>query len=45
MRWLDLYQEMNEKLQGEGSKLHKEGQGSSGGQTDQDKSKRGNGGN
>ena len=38
-----LYQEMNEKLQGEGSKLHKEGQGSSGGHNDEDKSKKGNG--
>ena len=40
-----LYQEMNEKLEGEGSKLHKEGHGSSRGQNDEDKSKKGNGGN
>ena len=40
-----LYQERNEKLEGEGSKLHKEGQGSSGGHNDEDKSKKGNGGN
>ena len=40
-----LYQERNERLEGEGSKLHKEGQGSSGGQNDEDKSNKGNGGN
>jgi len=40
-----LYQERNERLEGEGSKLHKEGQGSSGGHNDEDKSKKGNGGN
>ena len=40
-----LYQERNEKLEGEGSKLHKEGQGSSGGHNDDDKSEKGNGGN
>ena len=33
-----LYQERNEKLEGEGSKLHKEGQGSSRGQNVEDKS-------
>ena len=38
-----LYQERNERLEGEGSKLHKEGQGSSGGYNDEDKSKKGNG--
>ena len=40
-----LYQEMNERLEGEGSKLHKEGEGSSRGHNDEEKSKRGNGGN
>ena len=40
-----LYQERNEMIEGEGSKLHKEGQGSSGGHNDEDKSKKGNGGN
>ena len=40
-----LYQERNEKIEGEGSKLHKEGQGSSGGHNDEDRSKEGNGGN
>ena len=40
-----IYQERNERLEGEGSKLQKEGQGSSGGQHDEDKSKKGNGGN
>ena len=40
-----LYQERNEILEGEGSKLHKEGQGSSRGHNDEDKSKKGNGGN
>ena len=40
-----LYQERNERLEGEGSKLHKEGQGSSGGHNDEDKSNKGNGGN
>ena len=38
-----LYQEMNERLEGEGSKLHKEGQGSSGGLNDEDKSNKVNG--
>ena len=37
------YQERNERLEGEGSKLQKEGQGSSGGQNDEYKSKKGNG--
>ena len=32
-----LYQERNERLEGEGSKLQKERQGSSGGQHDEDK--------
>ena len=40
-----LYQERNERLEGEGSKLHKEGQGLSGGHNDEYKSKKGNGGN
>ena len=40
-----LYQDRNERIEGEGSKLHKEGQGSSGGHNDEDKSKKGNGGN
>ena len=40
-----IYQERNERLEGEVSKLQKEGQGSSGGQHDEDKSKKGNGGN
>ena len=40
-----IYQEMNERLEGEGSKLQKEGQESSAGQHDEDKSKKGNGGN
>ena len=40
-----LYQERNERLEGEGSKLHKEGHGSSGGHNDEDKSKKGNGRN
>ena len=40
-----LYQERNERLEGEGSKLHNEGHGSSGGHNDEDKSKKGNGGN
>ena len=40
-----LYQERNERLEGEGSKLHKEGQGSSRGQNGEDKSKKGNKGN
>ena len=40
-----LYQERNERLGGEGSKLQKEGQGYSRGQNDEDKSKKGNGGN
>ena len=40
-----LYQERNDKLEGEGSKLHKEGQGSLGGHNDEDNSKKGNGGN
>ena len=40
-----LYQERNERLEGERSKLHKEGQGSLGGQNDEDNSKKGNGGN
>ena len=40
-----LYQERNERIEGEGSKLQKEGQGSSGGHNDEDKSKKGNGGN
>ena len=39
-----LYQERNERLEGEGPKIHKEGQGSSGGHNDEDKSKKGNGG-
>ena len=41
----DLYQERNEIIEGEGSKIHKEGEGSSGGHNDEDKSKKGNGGN
>ena len=40
-----LYQERNERLEGDGSKLHNEGQGSSGGHNDEDKLKKGNGGN
>ena len=40
-----LYQERNERLEGEGSKLHKEGHGSSGGHNDEYKLKKGNGGN
>ena len=40
-----LYQETNERIEGEGSKLHKEGQGSSGGHNDEDKSNKSNGGN
>ena len=40
-----LYQERNERLEGEGSKLHKEGQGSSGGHNDEEKSRKGNRGN
>ena len=32
-----LYQERNERLEGEGSKLHKEGKGSSRGHNDEDK--------
>ena len=40
-----LYQERNEKLEGEGSKIYKEGQGSSRGHNDEDKSKKGNGRN
>ena len=40
-----LYQERNEKLEEERSKLHKEGQGSLGGHNDEEKSKKGNGGN
>ena len=40
-----LYQERNERLEGEGSKIDKEGYGSSGGHNDEDKSKKGNGGN
>ena len=40
-----LYQERNERIEGEVSKLHKEGQGSSRGHNDEDKSKKGNGGN
>ena len=40
-----LYQERNERLEGEGSKIHKEVQGSLGGQNDEDKSKKGNRGN
>ena len=40
-----LYQERNERLEGEGSKLHKEGQGPSRGQNDEDKSRKGNGEN
>ena len=32
-----LYQERNERLEGEGSKIHKEGQGSLVGQNDEDK--------
>ena len=40
-----IYQERNERPEGEGSKLHKEGPGSLGGQNDEDKSKKGNGGN
>ena len=35
-----LYQQSNERLEGEGSKLHKEGKGSSGGQNDEEKSKK-----
>ena len=40
-----IYHERNEKLEGEGSKIHKEGEGLSGGHNDEDKSKKGNGGN
>ena len=40
-----LYQERNERLEGEGSKIHKEGHGSSGGHNDEDNSKNNNGGN
>ena len=40
-----LYQERNDKLEEERSKLHKEGQGSSVGHNDEDKSKKENGGN
>ena len=40
-----LYQERNERLEGEGSKLHKEGEGSSGGHNDEDKYNKGYGGN
>ena len=40
-----LYQERNERLEGEGSKIHKEGEGSSGGHNYEDKYKKGNGGN
>ena len=40
-----IYQERNERMEGEGSKFHKEGDGSSGGHHDEDKSKNGNGGN
>ena len=40
-----IYQERNERLEGEGYKLQTEGQGSSGGQHDEDKSKKGNGKN
>lgn len=40
-----LYQERNEILEGEWSKIHKEGQESSGGHNDEDKSNKGNGGN
>ena len=40
-----IYQERNERLEGEGSKLYKEGKGSSRGHNDEDKSKKGNGGN
>ena len=40
-----IYQERNERLEGEWYKLQKERQGSSGGQHDEDKSKKGNGGN
>ena len=39
-----FYQEINEKIEGEGSKLHKEGEGLLGGHNDEDKSKKGNGG-
>ena len=38
-----LYQERNERLEGEGSKLHKEGERSPGGKKDEDKSKKGHG--
>ena len=34
-----IYQERNERLVGEGSKIQNEGQGSSGGQHDEEKSK------
>ena len=40
-----IYQERNERLEGEGSKIQKEGQGSPGGKHDEDKSNKGNGGN
>ena len=40
-----LYQERNERLEGEGYKIHKEGQGSLGGHNDEDKSEKANGGN
>ena len=40
-----IYQERNEILEGEGYKLQKEGEGSSGGHSDEDKYKKGNGGN
>ena len=39
-----FYQERNERLEGERSKLHKEGQGSSRGHNDEYNSKKGNGG-
>ena len=35
-----LYQERNDRLEGEGSKHHKEGEGSSGGKKSDDKSKK-----
>ena len=40
-----LYQERNDRLAEEGSKNHKEGEGSSGGKKSDDKSKKGHGGN
>ena len=40
-----ILQERNERLEGEGYKLQKEGHRSSGGHHDEDKSKKGNGGN